>query len=53
MTAKLKLPFRSLAVRNYRRYFVGQVVSISGNWVQTVAEMWLVLQMTNSSVAVG
>jgi len=53
VTAKLKLPFLSLAVRNYRRYFVGQVVSISGNWVQTVAEMWLVLQLTNSSVAVG
>ncbi len=51
--ATLKLPFRSLAVPNYRRYFVGQVISISGNWMQMVAEMWLVLRLTNSSFAVG
>jgi MFS family permease len=52
-TATLKLPFRSLAVPNYRRYFVGQIISLSGNWMQIVAEMWLVLRLTNSSVAVG
>ena len=51
--ATLKLPFRSLAVPNYRRYFVGQIISLSGNWMQIVAEMWLVLRLTNSSVAVG
>jgi MFS family permease len=49
----LKLPFRSLAVANYRRYFIGQVISLSGNWMQIVAEMWLVLRLTNSSFAVG
>src|SRR5207237_4849896 len=41
------------AVPNYRRYFVGQIISISGNWMQTVAEMWLILRLTDSSVAVG
>jgi MFS family permease len=51
--ATLKLPFRSLAVPNYRRYFIGQIVSLSGNWMQIVAEMWLVLRLTNSSVVVG
>jgi MFS family permease len=51
--ATLKLPFRSLAVPNYRRYFTGQVISLSGNWMQIVAEMWLVLRLTNSSFALG
>ena len=41
------------AFRNYRRYFTGQVVSITGNWMQTVAEMWLVVQLTGSGVSVG
>ncbi len=45
--------FASLAIPNYRRYFAGQVVSLSGNWMQTVAEMWLVLQLTGSGVSVG
>ena len=49
----LKLPFRSLTVPNYRRYFVGQVISLSGNWMQIVAEMWLILKLTNSSFVVG
>jgi MFS family permease len=45
--------FASLRVPNYRRYFAGQAVSISGNWMQTVAEMWLIVQLTGSGVAVG
>ena len=53
MTAALHRTFSSLAVRNYRRYFVGQVVSISGNWMQIVAEMWLVVELTGSGAAVG
>jgi len=42
-----------LAVPNYRRYFGGQIVSLSGNWMQIVAEMWLVLTLTGSGFAVG
>jgi MFS family permease len=45
--------FASLRVRNYRRYFAGQVVSITGNWMQNVAEMWLMVQLTGSGVSVG
>jgi MFS family permease len=45
--------FTSLAIPNYRRYFAGQVISISGNWMQTVAEMWLIVQLTGSGVSVG
>jgi MFS family permease len=45
--------FRSLAVRNYRLYFAGQVVSVSGTWMQQIAQGWLVLRLTNSGVALG
>ena len=53
MTAALRRSTLSLSVPNYRRWFYGQVVSISGNWMQTVAEMWLVVHLTGSGVAVG
>ena len=53
MTAALRRSFTSLAVPNYRRYFAGQIVSLSGNWMQIVAEMWLVLTLTGSGLAVG
>ena len=39
--------------RNYRRFFVGQAVSVSGTWMQNVAAAWLVLELTGSPVAVG
>jgi MFS family permease len=50
---KLGRPFQSLSVPNYRRYFAGQIVSLSGNWMQTVGELWLVLSLTGSALAVG
>ena len=53
MSAALRRSFSSLSIPNYRRYFAGQLVSLSGNWMQTVAEMWLVLELTGSGVAVG
>jgi MFS family permease len=53
VSAGLRRSFSSLSVPNYRRYFAGQVVSVSGNWMQMVAEGWLVLSLTSSGVAVG
>lgn len=44
---------RALAVRNYRFYFAGQVVSIAGNWMQNIAIAWLVLNLTGSAFALG
>ena len=35
--------FRAIAVRNYRLYFTGQVISVSGTWMQTVAQAYLIL----------
>lgn len=46
--------FRSLRRhRNYRLYFFGQVISMSGTWMQNTAQAWLVLQLTGSARAVG
>jgi MFS family permease len=53
LTAALRRSFSSLRVRNYRRYFTGQLVSLSGNWMQMVAEAWLILTLTGSGIAIG
>src|SRR4051794_23989297 len=53
VTAALGRSFDSLSVPNYRRYFTGQVVSLAGNWMQTVAEVWLILRLTGSGTMVG
>lgn len=45
--------FAALRVPNYRRYFAGQSVSLVGTWMQTVAQGWLVLQLTGSGTALG
>ncbi|MBQ1090501.1 MFS transporter [Streptomyces sp. B93] len=43
----------SLKVRNYRLFFLGQVVSNNGTWMQRIAQDWLVLTLTGSATAVG
>lgn len=53
LAGHLRRPFAPLSVPNYRRFFLGQLVSLSGTWVQTVAELWLVLQLTGSAASVG
>src|SRR3954469_4443770 len=53
MTEALGRSFASLSIPNFRRYFAGQLVSLSGNWMQMIAEMWVVLSLTGSGVAVG
>jgi MFS family permease len=45
--------FRSLAVPNYRLYFAGHAVSVAGTWMQRVAQDWLVLELSNSAVALA
>jgi MFS family permease len=39
--------------RNYRLYFTGQVVSVSGTWMQNVAMYWFVLTLTHDPIAIG
>src|SRR3954470_8534873 len=45
--------FAALAIPNYRRYIGGQSVSLIGTWMQSVAQSWLVLQLTDSGTALG
>lgn len=51
--AVLRRTFAALSVHNFRLYFGGQVVSVSGTWMQRVAQSWLVLELTDSGAAVG
>src|SRR3954452_21184965 len=44
---------RSLEHRNYRLFFFGQLISLVGTWMQTVAEQWLVYRLTGSSELLG
>lgn len=39
--------------RNYRLFFSGQIVSVSGTWMQNIAAAWVILELTHSPVAVG
>ena len=53
--ATLKTPrtFASLAHRNYRLWFGGQLVSLAGTWMQIIAQGWLVYQISHSEFALG
>lgn len=45
--------FRSLSHRNYRLFIGGQLVSMIGTWLQSVAQSWLVYSLTGSSFLLG
>jgi len=45
--------FRALQHRNYRLFFLGQLVSLIGTWMQSVAQSWLVYRLTGSAVLLG
>jgi MFS family permease len=48
-----RVTFAALSVPNYRRYFFGQTISLTGTWMQMTAQAWLVLTLTHSSTALG
>jgi MFS family permease len=43
----------ALKVRNFRLYWTGMFISLIGTWIQTVAQSWLVFQVTHSSFLLG
>src|SRR3990170_8411588 len=45
--------WRALRHRNYRLFFVGQLVSLIGTWMQAVAQGWLVLLLTGDPLWLG
>lgn len=49
----LYLTFRALRNRNYRLFFSGQCISVTGTWIQQVAINWLVYSLTKSALLMG
>ncbi len=45
--------FLALGSYNYRLFFAGQLVSVTGSWMQTTAQSWLILQLTHSPFMLG
>ena len=39
--------------RNFRKYYIGQTISLAGTWMQSVAQGWLVLRISGSITQVG
>ncbi|HEV8142164.1 MAG TPA: MFS transporter [Methylomirabilota bacterium] len=44
---------RALAFRDFRLFWLGQLASRVGTWMQSVAQAWLVLELTNSPLRLG
>src|SRR5690348_6332485 len=51
--SRLRLALRALRNRNFRLFVAGQLISLVGTWMQTVAESWLVYRLTGSSLLLG
>src|SRR5215470_13227430 len=51
--SRLKSSLRALRNRNYRFFFAGQLTSLVGTWMQTVAQSWLVYRLTGSATLLG
>jgi MFS family permease len=49
----LPATIRALRHRNFQLFFSGQLISLIGTWMQTVAQSWLVYRMTGSSLLLG
>lgn len=52
-TKKIMSVFPAFKSRNYRLYFIGTLVSLVGNWLQIVAQGWLVFELTKSAFLIG
>lgn len=50
---RLRATFASLSNRNYRLYFAGQAVSLTGTWMQRLGQAWLVLELSGSPTLLG
>jgi MFS family permease len=45
--------FSALRHRNFRLFWFGQIVSVTGTWMQTIGQAWLVLQLTHNALLLG
>jgi MFS family permease len=51
--SKYRMALRALRHRNYRLFFIGQLISLIGTWMQMIAQSWLVYRLTGSSLLLG
>src|SRR5512146_2138160 len=51
--SRLATTLRAFKHRNFQLFFSGQMISLIGTWMQTVAESWLVYRLTGSSLLLG
>jgi len=49
----LAVTLRALRHRNFQLFFSGQIISLTGTWMQSVAQAWLVYRLTGSSFLLG
>jgi MFS family permease len=52
-TPKWAVTLRALRHRNFQLFFSGQLISLVGTWMQSVAQAWLVYRLTGSSLKLG
>lgn len=52
-TSRLQETFAALQERDFRIFWLGQLVSVTGTWMQTVAQGWLILELTGSPFYLG
>jgi MFS family permease len=51
--SRLPRMLQALRHRNFRLFFAGQLISLTGTWMQQVAQGWLVLRLTDSPALLG
>src|SRR5215208_4351291 len=51
--SRVPRPLRALRHRNYQLFFGGQLISLTGTWMQSVAQSWLVYRLTGSAALLG
>jgi len=49
----MRMTLRALRHRNFQLFFSGQLASLIGTWMQTIAQSWLVYRLTASSLLLG
>jgi MFS family permease len=52
-SSRIRLLLRALTHRNFQLFFSGQLISLIGTWMQTIAQSWLVYRLTGSSLLLG
>src|SRR5215813_7204975 len=52
-SSRWRTTFRALKHRNFQLFFSGQLISLIGTWMQTIAESWLVYRLTGSALLLG